>query len=257
MKIFVEIDIVQRIFEERFGGLQNFVDDWFEKEIQYLGERKSSRDASTIYAWLKNGLPSQRDTIFGFFGMLGVDPVSVIDLDRSGLPRKFGLLRAAFMVGGGATAGGFAPLFEIYRPATNWPDGGIASRFFKREWSVQEFAHDALNVSNIYATVFIDTSQDRPNRHPNAFHIAYRRKSNADGLWRPFGTIIDRERETILIHENGNLQRVSKSATYSRMLAFKTYFGPAPAEFRLASLDGFMCRVELQDLPMVTLFFEG
>ena len=121
MKLYIDSTLMHRTFEQSFGGIANFVDEWATTSGPHGGDDKQQRGVSTIYAWLKNGLPSRSETVFRFFGALGIDPIAVIDLDRSKLPQNFGRLRAAFMLGG-ATAGGFGPLFELYRPSASWPD---------------------------------------------------------------------------------------------------------------------------------------
>ncbi len=257
MKLFVETELVHTLFEEQFGGIQNFADEWAEQGPRAGSKPVAARNAKTIYTWLNKGLPAQRDTIFSFFGTLGADPVALIDLNRSGMPGKFGLLRAAFMLGGGAAAGGFAPLFELYRPAVNWPDPGIGHDYFGCDWHAAEFVHDAAAIRNVYATITLRTALDRPAWLPIAFHIAYRRISNADGLWRAFGSIINRNGATTLIHENGNVQSAPSSTTSGAPIAFKTFFGPAPAEFRVASLQPFVCAVVPHDDSGVVLHFEG
>lgn len=73
MKLFVENALVHRIFEEKFGGIANFADELAAADGFHGADMKSQRGVSTIYAWLKNGPPSKSDTVFRFFGALGVD----------------------------------------------------------------------------------------------------------------------------------------------------------------------------------------
>lgn len=248
MKLFLDTALIHRIFDDRFGGIANFADDWT--------ERGEPRTVSTIYAWLKNGLPTQRDTVFSFFGALGVDPIAVIDLDRSKLPKNFGRLRTAFMLGG-VNAGGFGPLFELYRPSAGWPDEDLLQRHFNRQWTLFEFGHAAEDIKNTYATLTVRGHASEPPDWPRAYHIAYRRRSNADGLWRPYGTVASRAKEAILVHENGDIQQESMPVQSCHQLRFKTYFGPSPVEFRLASMHPFSFHMDPEDDPAVPLRFEG
>ncbi len=191
-----------------------------------------------------------------FFGAAGVDPAAVVEIDSGRLQRQFARLRRSFLLGG-LNAGGFRPLFDLYTPGADWPDAAIAEAYFKRRWTTVDFAHEADTVQNTYATITIEGGNEVASDWPRAFHIAYRRRTNADGLWRPYGAIITRLKEAILVHENGDLQRQPFAAREQHRIQFKTWFGPGPADFRLACLHPFTIRVEPYDDPTVSLCFKG
>ena len=256
LKLYVDKTVVHHVFNQGFGGIENFADVWNGTLEDDEPTAQPQRSVKTIYAWLQNGLPTARDTMMRFFGALGVDPVAAIDLDGGNLQRQFGRLRRAFLLGG-ANAGGFRPLFELYSPSAGWPEQGLAASYFGRKWTTFEFVHQARETRNTYATVHVYGGDDVPPDWPRAFHIAYRRMSNADGLWRPYGSVITRPDEAILVHENGNVQREPFTARTNHHVSFKTFFGPGPAEFRLACLQPFTCRVEVFDDPEVMLHFAG
>jgi hypothetical protein len=109
---------------------------------------------------------------------------------------------------------------------------------------------------NSYVTVRIGSPNEEQRHWPRAYHIAYRRKNNADGLWRPFGSIITRQSELILVHENGAVQTAKPKTSYMP-IEFRTFFGPSAAEFRIASLHPFEARLDLIDDPDVPLVFAG
>ena len=160
---------------------------------------QSQRSTKTIYAWLKNGLPASRDTVFSFFGALDVDPTAMVDLEKSEIPKIFGRLRHAFMMGG-VNAGSFQALFDIYRPSANWPDDSLSQRFYSRDWTNFDFDHPADKYKNGYVTITVRGDESVSTGWPRAFHIAYRRHSNADGLWRPYGTVVCRFGKATLAH---------------------------------------------------------
>lgn len=78
MKLFVDKMLILELIEQRFGGLDNFLHD-----CQQSGAMTAQRvrAVKTVYGWLQGGLPRQRETVFSFFGMLGVDPVAVVDIE--------------------------------------------------------------------------------------------------------------------------------------------------------------------------------
>jgi hypothetical protein len=256
IKFRVSGEIVHRIFDEKFGGIANFADEWMDVSGDGDKADEAERSVKTIYAWLKHGLPTTKDTLFKFCGALDADPMAALDFDREDIRRGFGRLRRSFMLGG-INAGGFRPLFDLYRPSPGWPEKGLARNHYGRDWTVFGFGNDATDVKNTYVTVRVSASDDLPASWPRAYHIAYRRKSNVDGLWRPYGSIISRQGEGILVHENGDIQRTPLPARSRHQLSFQTYFGPSPVEFRLASLHAFDGRVDPFPDPDVPLQFVG
>jgi hypothetical protein len=62
--------------------------------------------------------------------------------------------------------------------------------------------------------------------------------------------------ETVCVHENGNMQTVPPLHSGDQV-EFKTFFGPSPAEFRIASLHHFSMELDLFDDPNVRLQFDG
>ena len=257
MKFRARGDLLHRIFDERFAGIANFADEWGRSGPGDSARAGATqRSVKTIYAWLKHGLPTSRDTLFQFFGALDVDPIAVLDLDRHDLRRNFGRLRRAFMLGG-LNAGGFRPLFDLYRPSATWPDDGLSREYFNRAWTCFEFEHPATDITNVYAAITVRASEPELSWWPRAYHIAYRRRANADGLWRPYGTVVTCSDEAVLIHENGDLQREVVPQRNGHAFRFHTYFGPSPSQFRLASLHAFNGQVEPAPDPAVSLRFIG
>lgn len=256
LKLHVDKAVLHHAFNAGFGGIENFADIWSKipQDDEAAGQRE--RSVKTIYAWLQNGMPTARDTMMRFFGTLGIDPVAAVELDSGKLQKQFGRLRRAFMFGG-FNAGGFRPLFELYAPSFGWPEESLALTYFDRKWTTFDFTHHAQDIKNTYVTIHVQAQDDMPVSWPRAFHIAYRRLSNADGLWRPYGAVMTRLKEAILVHENGEVQRTPFFASNNHRIRFRTWFGPEPAEFRLASLHPFSCRIEPFNDPEVALYYAG
>lgn len=253
LKIQIDAALAHRIFDERFGGIANFADEWADRTRE--GE-PAQRSVKTIYAWLKNGLPTTKDTLYGFAAALDVDPVALIDFDRSDLRKNFGRLRRSFLLGG-LNAGGFRPLYDLFHPSRTWPPRGLSQKHYRRDWTTFQFEHAADTILNTYAAITVRGDNSVPIDWPRAFHIAYRRKQNADGLWRPFGSVVSRFGEAVLAHENGDIQRMPLPSRSSHQTCFHTYFGPSPVEFRLSCLHPFAGTVEAAEDTGIPLRFIG
>lgn len=254
VRFFVDSVQVRLLFKEQFGGIENFVDEWTARQSKD-GLGTQSRSVKTIYKWLAEGMPKHEDAFFGFFGALDADPIALIDFDRSGFARHFGRFRQAIMLAG-LNVGGFRSLTRLMRPAQHWPDNQVTQQHYGKIWFAHEFEHDAKSVINSYVTFRIGSVHEEQRDWPRAYHIAYRRKNNADGLWRPFGSIIARQSDLTLVHENGAVQK-AKIKTSGLPIEFKTFFGPSAAEFRIASLHPFEARLDLADDSTVALVFAG
>lgn len=255
LRFFVQADQVRELLELKFGGIENFVDDWASMKINEGDQNRQSRSVKTVYKWLAEGMPKNEEAFFSFFGAIDADPIALLDFDRSNFRQHFGRFRQAIMMAG-LNVGGFRPLTHFMRPGEHWPDNHIAERYFSKQWSSYEFVHEAKDYKNLDVTLRLSTHETEEENWPKAYHIAYRRLANADGLWRPYGSIIARFSETILVHENGDFQDLGSNRSKSKV-EFKTFFGPSPAEFRLVSLHPFSAQLELYDDPDVVLRFAG
>lgn len=253
LKFQIDTALAHRLFEDRFGGIANFADEWAEQDKD---GKSAQRSVKTIYAWLQNGLPTTKDTLYSFCAALDVDPVTLIDFDRGDLRKSFGRLRRSFLLGG-LNAGGFRPLYDLFHPSRTWPPRGLSQKYYQRDWTTHQFEHLADTVVNTYAAITVSGDDSVPANWPRAFHIAYRRKQNVDGLWRPYGAVISRFGEAILAHENGDIQRMPLGSRSNHLLRFHTYFGPSPVEFRLTCLHPFAGSVEPTEDPAWPLRFIG
>lgn len=247
MKLFIAGPPTYALFDEKFGGIAGFSTAWAESNPAI------ARDPKTIYGWIANGLPRNRETIFAFFGMLDTDPLALLDLERNRMPQSFGRLRRSFLLGG-ASAGAFKALFELYHPGPAWPSNSLTQQFYGRDWVTSDFVHSANTLVNAYAVVHVRDAH-HPTQ-PRAWHIAYRRIQNNDGMWRPYGTIIACGGQRILIHENGYMQTEIADGGCPDF-RFQTYFGPSPIEFRLASLSPFNIEIDFPNAETGPLRFIG
>lgn len=237
MALRISRDTTLDLIEQKFGSVDNLVVEWEERVRTGKIKNVRSRNRSTIYRWLDKGLPSGKDTVFGFCGVLDVDPISILDLERSGLLKNFGKVRRAFQLGLTSTSP-FRALWEMFSPGPNWPSDSIANSYYGRSWHIEEFEHDASNVKNEYALLEMVLTDKVACYQPVAFHVAYRRKSARDKMWRPYGSVIRLAGVIRLISESGDFQERQNKCTNDRVRV-ETYFGPGAVEFRIVSLHEF------------------
>lgn len=256
MRFFLDSKLTFDLLEQKFGGIENFAEEWSVYSNRNGGASNPSRSSKTIYKWIAEGMPKAEETFLSFFGALDADPIALVDLEKSQFRKRFGRLRQAILLGG-INIGGFRPLLYLLRPSPQWPEEALTKRYFRRSWTTQDFLHEAGDTKNLDVTIRIQGDRSQPREWPRAFHIAYRRLSNADGLWRPFGTILTRNSEAVLVHENGAIRDIELPFRSEHRIDFKTFFGPSPAEFRLASLHPFKAELDLYDDPDVVLQFAG
>ena len=235
MAIPLNATFVKSLVDARFGSIDNLVVEWEERVA--LGQQKAggSRDRATIYRWLKRGIPSRQDELYGFCATLDVDPIAVLSLSKSFIDRVFSRERLLLQLNA-IHRSQFAPLWLIYRPGPGWPNVEISRSYYNRPWNTAEFSHDAKAVTGVYATVRMTAPPE--GLLPQAYHFAYRRTNTRDGMWRPYGTVMRFAQKTVLISESGDYQE-DKIRRPTRTTVANTYFGDGPAEFKLASLHPF------------------
>lgn len=237
MAIPLNKDLVRRLITQRFGSVDALVVEWEERMASDRRRTGRARDRSTVYRWIERGLPSKRDDVFDFASLLDVDPVGILDLEAIHEERIFEKERRLFQRGQERLAR-LSALWPIYVPGPAWPDEEIAQTYYGRPWFVQEFEHDPAKISDVYAAVYLSVPAHGDPSTPRTYHFAYRRTGARDGMWRPYGTVIGLQNEVCLLSESGDYQRLRDTRSSWTVVA-ETYFGPGPAEFRIASLHDF------------------
>lgn len=230
------------LINKKFGSVDNFCVEWeFKVDSKGIGSSRA-KNRATVYRWLKHGLPTQISAIFGFCGVLDVDPMSIIDFENGDILKNFGRIRME-MLKGEITSSRFKAFWEMFVPGPHWPSNSLSQRFYQRDWHTLDFKHDPSQISKVYALLEISIPTDIKEYQPIVFHIAYRRKSAADKAWRPYGSIIAKKEITKLISESGDFQ-IKPSHRNNDLVFAETFFGPGPAEFRLASLHEFTLEIQ-------------
>lgn len=243
MAIELDVPLVRRLIETRFGSVDAFAVEW-EHRIETRKQRSGeARDRATIYRWLKHGMPSKRDDLFGLAAALDIDPIALLALDADFVRRNFPKERLLFQLGSIARSR-LHPFWEPFVPSPTWPSEELPRSFYGREWSKHHFEHVAETIVNVFAGVSItpETMEELPS--PRVYLFAYRRIGAVDTLWRPYGVVIHRDDCTRLISENGAFQEVLHPKPVSECHV-ETYFGLGAAEFLIASMHGFLVNLSV------------
>jgi hypothetical protein len=244
----IQQDEVQALIKRRFGNVQGLEVALNERSP---GEATSAR--STIYRWLKSGVPKAPDALLEFCGALDVDPMAILDFEQSGTMRNFDKLRMSFQLGRELSSP-MRVFKDLLFPGPFWPNDASVERCYGRPWFRVDFEHSAETLTNVYALLRI-APRDDDRTSPLVFHIAYRRKPAADHMWRPFGSIIRREASLTIASESGGL--IERAIAPDGRIDVETFYGPGPAEFRIASLHAFDVEIVVPSPAKDALRFVG
>lgn len=240
--VFLRADVIRSLVEKRGQSLEDVANGWFPLPSTDEDVYPPAPSRAAIYSWISKGFPSiesgpSRYQILAFCAQLDVDPLAVFDYRKNGYFSRFATLRKAVQRGIGGL-GAFAPIFELFEPDEHWPSDKLSSAIWGRKWFAAEFDNQYNYQSNDYALVKVKFKQ-ATNEEPRAAHIAYRRwdTRSRDTMWRYYGTVIGIDDRIELYNENAvhlKMDRVDDSE-----IAFRTYFGGRPVQFRIASLHDF------------------
>lgn len=241
MFIPIRSDLTLALIRHRYGSVDNLVVEWEHRVATKAQRRGTHRDRNSVYRWLKQGVPAGQDTILGLAGVLDVDPVGLLSIDREYIEKRYGTERRFFRLNLPRRTP-LASLWPLYAAEVDWPNHQIAKAFYGRRWHVEDFTHDATAITNVYAALtFRDHVAEEPII-PRTYHFAYRRLGVADRMWRPYGVVIGFATEVVLISEAGDYQMVERSG---RPVTAETHFGSEPAEFRITSIHPFSLTLEV------------
>lgn len=228
-------ELTLALIRQRYGSVDNLVVEWEHRVATTWRRQGECRERSTIYRWLKHGVPAGDDGIFALAALLDIDPVSLVAIDHDYVAKRYGKERRLFRLNRPSRTP-LASLWPLYAAETGWPNDRLAQVFYGRRWHVEDFTHDATANTNVYAAlIFRDHAASAPII-PRTYHFAYRRMGVSDRMWRPYGVVIGFAAEVVLISEAGSYQVAERG---DRPVTAETYFGPGPAEFRVTSLHPF------------------
>ena len=178
MPIPINAELVKELIETRFGSIDRLVVEWEHRVASGRQKIGRPRDRATIYRWLKRGIPSRQDDVYGFCAALDVDPLSILPLSRDFVARVFSRERVLLQMNAIARSQ-FAPLWLVYRPSPYYPNAEVADRYYGRSWHTFVFEHEPDVVESVYAA--IGMTADGASPIPRAYHFAYRRTNTSGG----------------------------------------------------------------------------
>jgi hypothetical protein len=251
MPIHLRRELVDHLIKQHFENVDGLVDEW-ERRAKAESNYPEPRNRTTLYKWLKDGIPAprgeSRHLVFALSGLLDTDPLAVLDYDKNGFFSNFTQLRMLLYtlvdraIGRGVT--NFAPLLDMFKPGPSWPDDAIAQRFFGRLWFWHEFDNAGHEKSADYGLIKVRFTkpQDYPIR---TALIAYRRRESNDKMWRFYGIVNLIGNRLELYNEGGVHWPMDCRETGE--IWFRTSFGHRPVEFRLVSLHEFAYEAAITD----------
>lgn len=245
MGIPISKGFVSDLIESRWDRVDVLEQAWHQRVELKQQKTGSARDRGTIYRWLKIGLPNKRDEIFGFSAALGIDPLVILDIENPAF-QKLLKLEWVFFLSNMSSRGRMSAIWPLIRPSAHWPSLAISHDYYSRAWTTVEFSHAAETLCNVYASIRLHLPpDDDPKTSHRIYYFAYRRKGARDGLWRPYGIVRKRGFETICMGHNGDVMELPDGrpktvrTDENGSVGVETFFGPGPADFRIACIDPF------------------
>lgn len=252
--ILLKQDLTNRLVQDIYGGFNELSAEW-EDVVKINPLFPEPKQRSTIYRWLLKGVPVGKGTsefqMIALCALLDVDPLILFDFEKNGFFSKFAKLRRLIQLGK-YSLGGLAPLLELLNPDEIWPSERIAKICYKRSWFSHQFKNGESWSSADYILVKVQFNE-KLKSHPLAVHIAYRRTTSPDTMWRYYGSVLSIDGMLELYNENGDFQTMVQVRPSE--IQFRTYFGARPVEWRIVSLHSFVVEKEYPFNDMTIIGF--
>lgn len=263
MAIPINKAFVSELINGRWDTVDELEKGWAERVG--IGHQKvgTARDRATIYRWLTQGLPNKRDEIFGLSAALGIDPMVMLDLESSAF-QKLLKLEWVFFLANMENRARMSALWPLVRPSAHWPNLSVSHDYYSCNWTTIEVRHDAASLCNVYAQfrLHADPDEDQKSTH-RIYYFAYRRHGARDGFWRPYGIVRKRGFEAICVGHNGDMmEQPDGRPTVTKVddngvLDVETFFGPGPADFKIACIHPFALECIVPSRAASCLRFSG
>lgn len=249
----IQADLLKSLIEARYGSVDDFAVAWEERVKDKRQCRGQARDRNTIYRWLKAGIPSRVNDLYGICGALDIDPVSLLPLSKDFIDRQFAKERLRIQINPSRRTD-LAPYDAIFLPGVHWPSNEVSNCFYGRSWNVDVREHDPDLVSGVYAA--FNLRVDPEQGPPLVFHFAWRRTNARDQMWRPYGSVVRHSDRILLVSESGDFQMVAVEAA-ADPTTVETFFGAGPAMFKIASLHDFSLSVDVPSRASQAVRFQA
>jgi hypothetical protein len=197
-------------------------------------------ERTTLWRWLNGKSQVPPGLVLPLAGAFDLDPFALFDIT----PKAYAALCRALVRSIGTNYA--YPLTRDLQwvasfvvPSEDWPCNDISSYYFKRPWTIRSFRHTAKHGRNFFQTLSV-TAAPRACGEPQVWHFAFRDQTPNSLLWIPYGYVERMAQKIALFHYHArghsvSLQIPPDATTFS----VETWFGPGPAEFRVACLHEF------------------
>lgn len=206
---------------------------------------------ATVWRWLNGKSPVAPGFVLALAGAFDLDPCALFEIT----PKAYASLCRALVRSIGTNHAyplthDLQWLASFVVPREDWPCNDIPSQYFKRRWTIHSFRHTAKQAKNYFQKLSV-TAPPRTCGEPQVWHFAFRDQTPNSLLWIPYG-FVERTTQTIGLfhyHARGHSTRVQIPPDTNTFVV-ETWFGPGPAEFRVASLHDFKLTLSEQADPM-------
>jgi hypothetical protein len=218
------------------GGMEAFLDRWHAADPD--GTEHLSRAAA--FRWINGQLPKNAERLLQLSAVLDIDPFALLS------PGQASVREAAEALLEIVQSGRLVPpALQFLRPffgrRQQWPPQIPDAGGRPRSWHVREFEHDPRLRANCYGVV--DLVPLRSGTHlagigPRVFHFAFQHPRMFAARWLQYGFVLHHGLCSTLFHINGHTEELERRDC-EEPTRVRTWFGPGPAIFRVASLHPF------------------
>ena len=220
----------------RAGGVNAFLDIWHSRYGE-TGTAVETPDRSTIYRWMNGAWPRNVKQLCALAHLLDVDPISFLSVSDRSAPNIFATLYRCY-----ESRKWEPPALSFMSGHAghqrDWPPATASKAPFLRDWRMCEFEHDLSLGTNFYVLLKIHKTCAREGTLPQVFHFAFQHQTLFSRQWLQFGYVIRCSNNVRLVSINGYVETCILEDTKQPTLV-ETWFGPSPANFRIASLHDF------------------
>lgn len=215
------------------GGMDAFLDRWHMSSANGLDHLNKA----TIHRWINGQLPKNSEKLLRLSAVLDVDPFALLATGEGtvtdAVDEVLQIVQARRSV---------PPALLFLRPffgrQEQWPPEIPSFDHRQRQWYVRQFEHDFSLRCNFYQSVELRNQGPSGLTCPQVFHFAFRHPRMFAARWLQYGLVLRSGLRSALWHINGHTEELTLP-TLNEPTHVRTWFGPGPAIFRVASLHSF------------------
>ena len=234
------------------GGMEAFLDRWHASDPD--GEDHLGRAA--VYRWINGQLPKNSEKLMKLSAVLDIDPFALLSPGKASFREAADALLEIVQSGRSVPAAlQFVRLYFGRR--RHWPPGIAWADGRRRSWHIREFEHDPFLRANYYAMFALAPLSSNPRSTdlgPRVFHFAFRHPGIFAGRWLQYGSVQQYGLCSTLWDIHGHTEQLDRKDP-EEPTRVRTWFGPGPALFRVASLHPFSLTGPLESNDAALTFY--